>query len=487
MFVPVLLLGAISIGVVAVEHHSIALPVPPIEKKLPPLSVEATESDPIVAFPGAQGYGAQTVGGRGGRVVHVTTLADSGEGSLRWALESLTGPRIVVFDVGGIIRLKDQILVRDGYVTIAGQSAPGEGVTVSGARIRIKASEIIIRGMHFRPGDGPGQEAGDRDGLMIGTTDAVLRNIIVDHNSFAWAVDENLDINGKVTNVTVSNNIIARGLSRSIHPKGEHSKGMLVSNWGGAADDASNITIIRNLFADNMQRNPEVRAGQNIEIVNNLIRNHGLGYAAISVGGGNKGTLATSVAIVGNVIAPGRSTSKITTPISIQQMGGGSHVAIADNLFTAWSGEVAGDRGQAALYRPYKDASLPRMLDSVPRGSGASLLNSNAVAAHVLANAGAVNAAGRDAVDMRILTDAAAGTGAIIDRPDAAGAEAAKAKAISGAVDSDRDGMPDRYERQHGLDPRKANDSADRDGNGYTNIEDYLNGLIAGVAVGSSR
>ena len=168
-----------------------------------------------------------------------------------------------------------------------------------------------------------GQEAGDRDGLMIGTTDFTIDNVIVDHNSFSWALDENVDINGFVHDITVSNNIIAEGLSNSIHPHGEHSKGMLVSNWatpGGSQDN--HITISNNLFADNMGRNPEVRAGADIEIVNNYIHGYGLGYSAIAVGGGNEGKATMSAKVVGNVMTPGLSTrASARNPISFETTG----------------------------------------------------------------------------------------------------------------------------------------------------------------------
>src|SRR5690606_35922281 len=163
------------------------------------------------------------------------------------------------------------ILVRSGDVTIAGQTALGDGITLEGSRIRFKASNVIVRGMHFRPGDGPGTDPGDRDGMMVGTTDFPLTNVIIDHNSFTWAIDENLSINGNVHSLTLSNNIFAEGLSHSIHPEGEHSKGLIVSNWESLQADAnSHITIAKNLFSGNNERNPEVRTGQNIEIVNNL-------------------------------------------------------------------------------------------------------------------------------------------------------------------------------------------------------------------------
>ncbi|SFS13108.1 hypothetical protein [Sphingomonas jatrophae] len=446
-----------------------------------------------LAFVGAVGYGAETVGGRGGQVVHVTTLADSGAGSLRWALEGVQGPRTVVFDVGGTITLKTQILVEQGNVTIAGQTAPGEGITLEGSRIRVKADEVIVRGIHFRPGDGAvGMDPSDRDGLMIGTTDFEVNNVIVDHNSFSWATDTNLDINGRVNGITVSSNIIAEGLQNSLHAKGAHSKGMTVSNWGGAAGDDRNITIVGNLFSDNAQRNPEIRAGQNVEVVNNYIYNYGLGHAAISVGGGNNGTLLTDIAIVNNVITAGPSTSAAnkagirSNPVNVENMAVDSRIAIAGNVLTAESGgSFAQD--QATVWS-YYSASGPqaKVTGSAALNSLTSILATRDVAASVLANAGAVNGAGRDAIDRRIVDEAARGTGGIIDSPAQLATKVARTLTV-GATDSDRDGMPDWFEDLYGFAKLTADDKGDRDRDGFTNLEEYINGLITGFDLGSPK
>lgn len=439
------------------------------------------------AFEGVQGYGAETTGGRGGQVVHVTNLNDNGAGSLRWAIENVAGPRIIVFDVGGTINLNRTIYLRNGDVTIAGQTAAGEGITVSGAGLTIKASNVIVRGMHFRPGDAAnGSDPENRDGLTVYSTSTPLKNIVIDHNTFTWAVDENLDVQGKVSNVTISNNLIAQGLSNSLHPKGEHSKGLLISNAGGAADDVSNITIVGNVMADNTQRNPEIRAGKNIEVVNNVISNYGLGYAAISVGGGNKGTLETSVSLVGNVIAPGRSTDKVTTPINIEQTGAGSVIAISDNVMTAWSADPSGRQLQSTLYHAYKGAKLPTISNTAVLGSGVTVLSGSDVIKSVLANAGAVNGSGRDAIDMKILNDVAKGTGQIIDATSQIDVST-KPGLVVGATDIDNDGMPDWFEDLYGFNSRVADSNGDHDKDGFTNIEEYLNGLITGFDLGKER
>lgn len=438
-----------------------------------PVAIEPGPA-PVVpaAFPGAEGFGAEARGGRGGRVVHVTTLADSGAGSLRWALETVSGPRIVVFDVAGTIALRSQILLEDGRVTIAGQSAPGEGITITGARLRIKASEVIVRGLHFRPGDSAdGMDPGNRDGLMVGTTDFTITRVVIDHNSFAWAIDENLTLNGHMDGVTVSNNIIARGLSRSLHPKGEHSRGMLVSNWEGTrGDEARRISIVGNLFADNMLRNPEVRAGQDVEIVNNYIVDFGHGNAAMALGGGSAGTLVTRMVVLGNVFEAGRATAgNALQPIKLGAMARGSTVLFGGNL------RLQGDAREAvALVPPTGAGAFAATLPQRTPG-GARLWPASGVRRAVLEGAGAVTCQGRDAADRDLLADVAAGRGRIVDRPDL---RREPAPVASLAIDSDRDGMPDWYEHRVGLDPMRPDDAQDRDHNGYSDIEDYLNAIV---------
>ncbi|PKQ08335.1 MAG: pectate lyase, partial [Alphaproteobacteria bacterium HGW-Alphaproteobacteria-10] len=175
----------------------------------------------MAAFPGVEGYGASATGGRGGKVLIVTNSNDSGTGSLRWALEQNSGPRTVVFAVD-TVKLKTNIDVWDGDVTIAGQTA--RGVEVSGAGINIRDSNVIMRGMMIRPGDSTaGPDPDNRDAFNISANFTVIKDVVVDHNSFSWAVDEVAGIWGAVTNVSFTNNIVAQGLNNSLHSKGAHS------------------------------------------------------------------------------------------------------------------------------------------------------------------------------------------------------------------------------------------------------------------------
>lgn len=428
---------------------------------------------------GIEGYGAEAVGGVGGRIIHVTTLEDSGPGSLREALEA-DGPRIIVFDVAGQIDLKSQILVENPNVTIAGQTAPGDGITISDDRIRIKTSEVVIQGLHFRPGDDPeGHNPGDRDGLMIGTTDFELKNIVVDHNSFTWATDENVSINGSVKNLTFSNNLVAEGLSNSINPSGEHSKGLLISNWDQLTGDANGyITVIKNLFAHNNDRNPEVRAGQEIEIINNYIYDSGRAERSIAIGGGSLGSLLTSVDVIGNVIDYGLSTTKINRgPISITTMADGSTVYLSDNLLIDRATDLDGNQSQTGLVYDTGGGKYVTFVNTT--SSGANILDASDVRAYVLANVGA-NPFDRDQTDSRIVNSVITGTGTLINST----AQVATGPAFipTLARDTDGDAIPDWYENLYGTDQTTFSAYGDFDDDGYYDIEEYLYELIGGPA-----
>jgi Ca2+-binding RTX toxin-like protein len=428
---------------------------------------------------GIEGYGAGATGGLGGAIIHVTNLNDSGAGSLRAALEA-SGTRTIVFDVSGSIDLKSQILVTNGDVTIAGQTAPGEGITLQDDRIRIKASDVVIQGLKFRPGDeNDGASADDRDGLMIGTTDFTVKDVVVDHCSFSWSVDENLTINGSVANVTISNNIVAEGLSHSLHSKGEHSKGMLISNWSQTGGDEDNhITVTKNLFADNMDRNPEIRAGQEIEIVNNYIYGAGRYDRSIAIGGGTNGTLDTTVHVIGNVIDAGAgSTNTSKNPISLTTMGALSAVYLEDNLAVERKTDAAGNQVQTSLVNNTGGAKYVTSTEAF-QSSNVTVLDSTQVADHVLANAGA-NPFARDSIDARIVESVIEGTGKLVDTTASVGGQSTTAP-VKAAQDFDRDGMPDWFENLYGLDAKTADSWADKDRDGHSNMAEYLAGLYGG-------
>jgi len=234
-----------------------------------------------LAFPGAAGWGAVTPGGRGGKVIRVTNLNAEGPGSFKAAIEA-KGPRIVVFEVGGVIDMKRRLLdIREPFITIAGQTAPSPGISLIKTGLNIRTNDVVIRHIRIRTGaDGQARRSGwEADAL--GTISA--SRVIVDHCTFSWATDENMSASGPrfqganvsewrrntSHDITFSYNAAYEGLADSSHPKGEHSKGSLVH------DNVTNILFYRNVWAHNVERHPLFKGGVHGAIVNNLIYNPG--------------------------------------------------------------------------------------------------------------------------------------------------------------------------------------------------------------------
>ena len=227
----------------------------------------------IPAFPGAEGFGSFTPGGRGGKIIEVTNLNPTGKGSFRSACEA-SGPRIIIFRTGGTISLIKNIRIKNPYVTIAGQTAPGDGICIKGAAIIIETHDVILRGLRIRIGDdisGPNPE--NRDGIGIENKNNPPYNIIIDHCSISWAVDENVSVWYATHDITFQWCIISEALNKSIHPKGSHSMGMLFGAPEGSVNRPKNISIHHNLFAHNQDRNPKIAGANFCEIINNVIYN----------------------------------------------------------------------------------------------------------------------------------------------------------------------------------------------------------------------
>ena len=262
-------------------------------------------------------FGKATKGGLNGKIIRVTNLNATGPGSLREAIEA-KGPRIVVFEVGGVIDLnKGQLDVREPFLTIAGQTAPSPGITIIKGGFWINTHDILIQHIRVRPGDAgePKRSGWSPDGLTTSGGDAY--NVLVDHCSFTWAVDENLSASGERTegpdstshNITFSNNIIAECLSNSSHEKGPHSKGTLIHDF------CRDIAIVGNLFAHNGMRNPYFKAHSTGVIVNNLIYNPGrvailLYYSKSEWKNARYEPENCRVSIVGNVLYAGKNTNE---------------------------------------------------------------------------------------------------------------------------------------------------------------------------------
>jgi hypothetical protein len=423
----------------------------------------AAAQAPIPAFPCAEGAGRYAEGGRGGRVLRVTHLGDSGPGSLRAAVEA-TGPRTVIFDIGGVIRLASPLTVRRGRITIAGQTAPGGGITLRDQPLIVAADDVVIRHLRSRLGDESGTEA---DAVSVERG----RRIILDHISASWSIDETLSVGSRydppergVYDVTVQWSIIAESLNASGHGKGDHGYGSLVRGGHGAR-----MTFHHNLWAAHRARMPRPGnynppsvdpEGPQFEFRSNVFHNWGGSYA-----GYNADTDSLSAyAFIGNAYLPGSDSAgrwafEESNPLSRAWFEG-----------NAMDGEVPADPWSLVKDsdRPgYRLAARPEWAEPAGPGTG--------VEAVVLARAGAGPV--RDAVDARIVEGVRARTLRIIDSQTAVGGWPAL-EAGAPWMDSDGDGMPDDWERANGLDPADAGDGpADRNGDGWTNLEDWLNSL----------
>ena len=410
----------------------------------------------VPAFPGAQGFGANTPGGRGGRVIFVTNLNDAGPGSLRAACDA-DGPRTVIFRVSGLISLASPITVKNPFLTIAGQTAPGDGICLRNFTFNIATHDVVVRYLRSRLGDVSAQES-DSITLVSGAHDVVL-----DHCSATWSIDESLSLAGNVSNVTIQWCLIGNALNHSKHAKGDHGYGSL-SRANGP------VTWHHNLWVHNNSRNP--RLGDNygrppfptFDVRNNVMYDYGEICSGLTQG-------VLKVNYVGNYIRPGPS-SKATTPIHV---GGPSQLSfyIRDNVFEGHDSFTADN---STFFDPVM-INGKRQLEIVPQPFDAPLVQTSSARdayTAVLASVGA-SLPRRDSVDARIINEVKSGTGSIIDSQEQVGSWP-ELKSTTPPVDTDEDGMPDAWERKFGLNPHDASDgSKDKDGDGYTNLEEYLN------------
>lgn len=371
------------------------------------------------AFPGAEGWAAFTPGGRGGRILRVTTLAPNGPGSFHEAV-SAKGPRIVVFEVGGVIDLSSQkVVITEPFLTVAGQTAPSPGITFIKQELQVAAHDVVIRHIRVRTGEaGHAKKSGwEADGL---STLSGASNVIVDHCSFAWATDENLSVSGKAFiganvdewrrntshRITYSHNIVAEGLSRSTHTSGEHSKGTLVM------DNSTEVLLLRNLYANNSQRHPLAKGGTWIAVVNNVLYNPGIqaiGYRLPDVLWHDRKFENGRLDIVGNVMRAGPNTQK-NLPLLILEGIGDVDVRLADNVNVDPTGQPV----RIAGANPAAKGKIITHDTPVFWPEGLVALPAAQVEESVFAQAGA-RPWDRDAVDERIVCETRARTGRIID------------------------------------------------------------------------
>ena len=415
----------------------------------------------IIAFPGALGAGATSLGGRGGAVVRVTNLNDSGPGSLRAAVET-DGPRTVVFDVGGTIRLASPLRIREPRITIAGQTAPGGGITLRGQPLLISADDVVVRYIRSRLGDEEGVE-----------TDAVTidrgQRIILDHVSASWSVDETLSIGSRgrvIDAVTVQWSIIAESLNLSTHSKGDHGYGSLVRGNRGAR-----FTFHHNLWAQHRARMPRPGnyltpdvdpVGPYLEFTNNVFYDWGQGHAGYN-SDKDPATVST-YAFVANAYKRGPDS---TGAVIFEEESAAAHAWFEGNSV---DGVVPADP-----WAPVTGDDVPGYrLTALPSWAVGATETAAEAWTSVLAKAGASRV--RDAVDTRVLAGVAEGTGRIVNSQTEVGGWPELAPGTPW-IDTDGDGMPDDWETAHGLDPATADGAADRDGDGWTNLEDWLNSL----------
>jgi hypothetical protein len=284
-----------------------------------PAATQAALETPGLVLPNFIGFGRATVGGRGGKIIRVTSLADSAAapvpGTLRHAVEVETGPRVVVFDVAGTIVLRKPLEVRSSGLTILGESAPGQGITLHRGGLIIKASNVIVRHLRIRVGDYPASSdnPATRDVISVfSSANLPVKNVVIDHNSLYWSTDEIVGMNCKgsagTVNVSLNDNIIAEALASKLHPEGPHSMAVLI------ADGCKNVTMFGNLLAHNNWRNPNIKGGTDSEVLANLVYN-GNGHPdalqpLVFHYKPEEGDDATRLRamVVNNVFLPGRNT-----------------------------------------------------------------------------------------------------------------------------------------------------------------------------------
>ena len=477
------------------------------------MAVATMAEEKLPAFPGAEGFGKYTTGGRGGKVYHVTNLNDSGTGSLRWA-NSQPGPRTIVFDVSGTIFLKSALKIANN-TTLAGQTAPGDGICVADYPLTL-GSNVICRYMRFRLGN---REVAHHEGDGLGSMDE--NNIIVDHCSVSWSIDECLSVYGG-RNLTVQWSITAQSLVNSGHSKGSHGYG---GNWGGAG-----ASFHHNLIAHHTSRTPRLgprqgtQTDERMDMRNNVIYNWG--------GNGCYGGEGMKVNIVNNYYKPGPATLNRSTTIQQRIAGIGirttSYCKNDDGTWNGWypmwhvwgkyyvagnknsrHSNVTNDNWTYGMYNQitngsgvdntYTQATKDTMrIDEPIRFMAVTTHTADKAYEQVLQYVGA--SLHRDALDEIIVSDVDKGTATFTGSGNDQGfinsQEDVKSKIPTlwpelkqetAKADTDGDGMPDEWETANGLNPNDATDGNLTDDIGYTNLENYMNSLVADITASQNE
>lgn len=402
----------------------------------------------LSVIPGGNGFGMETPAGRGGKVLRVTNLNPDGKGSLKAAIDA-DGPRVVIFEVSGNIEIKGRLTIVSPFITIAGQTAPSPGITLKECTLTINTHDVLIQHLRIRTGDLGGVNPDVRDAVNIGLNQPTenLYNIVVDHCSVSWGIDENVEARG-CSNISWNHCIISEPLSHSIHSKGEHSKAFLVEN-------AKNISLIGNIIAHSRDRNPVIKSGVKGVLANNLIYNPGEFNIRIA-----SFKDVSEISIVGNVAIGGENssrTARLKLPTIWRTPKVGTKIYLSDNSCDKGTSSSSNDWRHV---RNATDISKSNLLKNVRVTSPPVWLNgftaksSSQVKKTVFLNAGA-RPVDRDLVDQRIIKDIRTGKGGIINTPSEVG------------------GWPDLPENRRKL-ALPANPNEDSDEDGYTNLEEWL-------------
>ncbi len=420
----------------------------------------------VPAFPGAEGAGMYTSGGRGGKVIYVSNLEDHGPGSLRSAIDE-KGARTIVFRLSGTIRLESPLVIKNGDLTIAGQTAPGDGICLRDYPLTFEDGNVIIRYLRFRLGD-----------MAHQPFDAIncknVEQVIIDHCSMSWSVDETASFYDN-RNFTLQWCMITESLNNSVHYKGKHGYGGI---WGGM-----NATFHHNLLAHHTSRNPRFQGSryhkmpdeEKAEFVNNIIYNWGFKAAY----GGEEGQYN----LVSNYFKPGPATKDSQKDLILEPFRPLGHFYLSGNIVEGSEAVTSDNQLGVELSLAGKDSAL--LIGPVAISPSCHAEEALLAYGHVLASAGA--SLHRDSVDERIIREVRSGTAGmgnkgIIDSQVQAGGWP-ELHSLPAPADTDRDGMPDSWEQEKGLNEKSADD---RNGNEldpyYTNLEIYLNEIILTTA-----
>lgn len=418
-------------------------------------AVQIGKSEKQLAFPSAEGWGKYSWGGRCGKVIKVTNLNDHGPGSLRYAVEQ-SGARVVMFNVDGTIALETPLRITYDSITIAGQTAPGDGICLKDCHLSIGASNVIVRYIRVRTGD---KYPHDYDAVTGGGYDQ--HDVIVDHVSASWSIDECMSLY-KTSNLTVQWCMVSQSLAKSHHTKGAHGFGGI---WGGR-----NATWHHNLLADNTSRNPRfasVENTKNVDYRNNVVWNYGFKAA---YGGGRYG----EINFVGNYYKPGPASSIGPHLLDVAEDGKGLYF-VSGNIVEGcdsinadnWKGVGGHDSFKCMVRHPFEFMPVREQL---PVDMYRIVLDSVGCSFK------------RDSYDRAIIREVRTGkpvfsaTGIINSQTETGGWPVLNKGKVP--KDFDGDGMPDEWERKHRLNPMVADGCDYSLSSEYTNLEMYINSIV---------